>query len=374
LYQIMDSSPMKLRWMEVVNAVLLQKNGRKSEKHPADWKSGFTAGEVKDRVDASSFAEERKRNSLGSSNCAGRKNSKFGASIEDQKRGFTSKRCSGEFNFIFSGKDTGAVNLETSCKSRLEEENNWRESSGKDVTSVRGTGMKVYRPEYPTTPLEKRRLWLERRSLTLLDKRVLMDQSLGTDVEVIRGQMWVQRSSLFGQWKERYLVLRGRVLEVHRLEGGLVSLIRLSQVKRLELTERRGTLTICVSLDQGNFYLRRADGLGDWFKSIGDVIKANKREKELLLSKNLCTISRKEPKITLEELTRLYRKEEEEEIEEEARRKGRRDPVIRSETLEEEDKDSGIDSLQSNTSLPLFLPLECSPEEKVTLHIPMLLP
>ena len=143
-----------------------------------------------------------------------------------------------------------------------------------------GTGMKVYRPEYPTTPLEKRRLWLERRSLTLLDKRVLMDPSLGTDVEVIRGQMWVQRSSLFGQWKERYLVLRGRVLEMHRLEGGLVSLIRLSQVKRLELTERRGTLTICVSLDQGNFYLRRADGLGDWFKSLGDVIKANKREKE----------------------------------------------------------------------------------------------
>merc|ERR1719249_454829 len=97
----MDSSPMKLRWMEVVNEILLQKNGRKSEKHLANWKSGFTVGEVKDRVDASSFAEERKRNSLGgSSNCAGRKNSKFGAPIEDQKRGFSSN-CAGRKNSKF---------------------------------------------------------------------------------------------------------------------------------------------------------------------------------------------------------------------------------------------------------------------------------
>merc|ERR1719249_580286 len=123
---------MKLKWMQVVNEVLSQKTGRKSEKHLANWKSGFRVDEVKDRVDASSFAEERKRNSLGGiSNCAGRKNSKVGASIEDQKRGFTSKRCSGEFNFTFSGKDTGAVNLETRGNSWLEEENNWKDSSGK---------------------------------------------------------------------------------------------------------------------------------------------------------------------------------------------------------------------------------------------------
>jgi len=175
---------------------------------------------------------------------------------------------------------------------------------------------------------------------------------------------------LFGQWKERYLVLRGRVLEMHRLEGGIVTLIGLNQVERLELAERRGTLTICVSLDRGNFYLRGADGLADWFKSLGDGIKANKREKELLL----CPMSREEPRITLEELTRLYREEEEEEIEEEARRKGRWNLVIQSGTLKEGDKDSGIGSLQRNTSLPLFLPLECSQKEKVALHIPMLLP
>jgi len=370
----MDSSPIKLRWMQVVNGVLLQKNGRNSE-HLADWKSGLTDGEVKDRVDVSSFKEERRRgfqrrNTLNTTNWAGRKNSKVGAANEDQRRGFTSKRCSGEFNFLFTEKDTGAVNLETRGNSRVEEEDNGKESAGKDVTSMQGGGMKVFRPEYPTTPLDNTRIWLERRSLTVPDKRVLTDPSVSTDVEVMRGQMWVQRSSLFGQWKERCLVLRGRVLEVHRLEGGLVTLIGLNQVERLELAERRGTLTICVRLDRGNFYLRKADGLGDWFKSLGDGIKANKREKELLL----CPISREEPRITLEELTRLYREEEEEEIEEEARRKGRRDLVIQSETLKEGDKDSGIGSLQRNTYLPLFLPLECSQKEKVNLDIPMLLP
>merc|ERR1712212_714014 len=215
---------------------------------------------------------------------------------------------------------------------------------------MRGGGMKVFRPEYPNTPLDNTRLWLERRSLTVLGKRVLTDPTVSTDVEVMRGQMWVQRSSLFGQWKERCLLLRGRVLEVHRLEGGLVTLIGLNQVERLELTERRGTLTICVSLDRGNFYLRRADGLADWFKRIGDGIKNNKKEKELLL----CPISREEPRITLEELTRLYREEEDDEIEEARRRRGRRDFGLRSETLKEMDKDSGIGSLQSNVSLPLL--------------------
>jgi len=336
---------MKFRWLQVVNGVLLQKNGRNSEQL-ADWKSGFPFGEVKERVDVSSFEGERKRgfqrrNTLGSSNSAGRRHIKV--SSEGERRGFTSKRCSGEFNFMITGKD-----LQTRSNSRLEQKDNRKESSGKDTTWKGREGMKVFRPEDGDSLLDNKRFWLEQRSLTVLDERIFMDPSVSKDAEVIRGQMWVQRSSLFAQWKERHLVLRGRVLEVHRLEGGLVSLIGLSQVNRLELTERRGTLTICVSLDRGNFYLRRAEGLGDWFKSLGDGIKDNKREKELL-----CPITREEPKITLEELTRLYREEEEEEIKQ-AMRKGRMDFGIRSETLKGADKDSGIGSLQSNASLPLL--------------------
>ena len=349
----MDSSPLKLRWLQVVNRALLQKNGQNSE-HFTNWKSSFSVGEVKDKVDISNFEEERKReyqrrNTLGTSNCAGRRNVKIGVSNEGQRRGFTSKRCSGEFDFMITGKDSGAVNLETRSDSRLQQEDNGKGSSGRDTAWMGTEGMKVFRPEDGNILLDNKRLWLEQRSRTILDERILMDPSVSKDAEVIRGQMWVQRSSLFAQWKERHLVLRGRVLEVHRLEGGLVSLIGLSQVNRLELTERRGTLTICVSLDRGNFYLRRADGLTDWFKRIGDGIKDNKKEKELLL----WPISRKEPRITLEELTRLYREEEDDEIEE-ARRRGRRDFGIRSVTLKEMDKDSGIGSLQSNASLPLL--------------------
>jgi len=339
---------MKLRWLQVVNGVLLQKNERNSE-HFTDWKSGFSVDEVKNKVNVSKFDEERKRgfqrrSTLGTSNCAGRRNFKVGVSNESQRRGFTSKRCSGEFDFMITGKDSGARS-----DSRLQQEDNGTDPSGKDTTWMGTEGMKVFRPEDKDTLLDNKRLWLKQRSRTILDERILTDPSESKDAEVIRGRLWVQRSSLFAQWKERHLVLRGRVLEVHRLEGGLVSLIGLSQVNRLELTERRGTLTICVSLDRGNFYMRRADGLNDWFKRFGDGIKNNKREKEMLLF----PISREEPKITLEELTRLYREEEDDTIEE-ARRRGRRDFGIRSETLKEMDKDSGIGSLQSNASLPLL--------------------
>merc|ERR1719264_454169 len=59
----------------------------------------------------------------------------------------------------------------------------------------------------------------------------------------------------------------------------------------------------------------------------------------------LCPSTRTEPKITLEELTRLYREEEEEELEQ-ARRRGRGGFGIWSRTLKEADKDSGIGSLQ----------------------------
>jgi len=292
----------------------------------------------------------QRRNTLGTNYCARRKNVKVGVANEGQSRGLTSQRCSGEFDFMITGKDAEAVNLETRSDSRLHEEDNGKGSSGKDASWSGREGMKVFRPEDGDTLFDKKRLWLEQRSLRLLDERILMDPSLSKDAEVIiRGKMWVQRSSLFAQWKKRHLVLRGGLLEVHRLEGGLVNLIGLNQVNRLELTERRGILTICVSLDRGNFYMRRADRLSDWFKKLGDGIKDNKREKEL----RLWPTTGAEPRITLEELTKLYREEEDEKIKQD-RRRGRGDFRIRSEILKEVDKDSGIGSIQSNASLPLL--------------------
>merc|ERR1719220_1852339 len=156
-------------------------------------------------------------------------------SSEGERRGFTSKRCSGEFNFVITGKD-----LQTRSNSRLEQKDNRKESSGKDTTWKKREGMKVFRPEDGDSLLDNKRFWLEQRSLTVLDERIFMDPSVSKDAEVIRGQMWVQKSSLFSQWKERHLVLRGRVLEVHRLEGGLLNLIGLSDVEKLEMEEKQG--------------------------------------------------------------------------------------------------------------------------------------
>merc|ERR1711953_1040485 len=129
---------------------------------------------------------------------------------------------------------------------------------------------------------------------------------------------WVQRSSLFSQWKERHLVLRGRVLEVHRLEGGLLNLIGLRDVEKLEMAEKQGTLTVCVSLNRVTLYMRRAEGLDDWFKSLRDCVRNNRRENNLFL----CPVSGEEAK---------------EEVEE-ARRRGKRDFGFEIATLTEEEK------------------------------------
>merc|ERR1711953_709536 len=144
---------------------------------------------------------------------------------------------------------------------------------------------------------------------------------------------WVQRSSLFSQWKERHLVLRGRVLEVHRVEGGIVNLIGLRDVDKLEMAEKQGTLTVCVSLNTVTFYMRRAEGLDDWFKSLRDGVRNNRRENTSFL----CPVSGEEPRITMEELTRLYREEEKEEADL-AKRRGRRDFGFEIATLKEEEK------------------------------------
>ena len=335
---------MKLRWLNIVNGLMSQKN-RKTSDHLADWRLGFASGKVKDIVGVPNVGEGMgrgggnikvngfvgvpndengrkrgggRRNTVGSiiigSNW--RRNYKVGGTNESQKRGFTSKRCSGEFDFIFScDNESGSHDLE----------------AGNDEIWARGdeTAEKIH----PKTQLDDRRFWLEKRSLTMLDERVMTNANVIKDAEVLRGQMWVQRSSLFSQWKERHLVLRGRVLEVHRLEGGLVNLIGLSDVEKLELAEKQGTLTVCVSLNRATFYMRRAEGLDDWFKSLRDGVRNNRRENNLFL----CPVSGEEPRITMEELTRLYREEEKEEVEE-ARRRGRRDFGFEIATLKEEEK------------------------------------
>ena len=135
----------------------------------------------------------------------------------------------------------------------------------------------------------------------------------------------------------RYLVVGPEDIEVHKREGGLVFIVRFDEVLAVEMLEKRGSLVVSLSLAKETIYLRRTEGLRDWLMDIREGVKRSRRGSSLPL------LVRGQERITLQELTRLYKEEEETEEDVE---KGR----IWGEV------DSGNSSLQSPSSAATFSP------------------
>ena len=136
----------------------------------------------------------------------------------------------------------------------------------------------------------------------------------------------------------RYLVVGPADIEVHKREGGLVFIVRFDEVLAVEMLEKRGSLVVSLSLARETIFLRRTEGLRDWLMDIREGVERSRRGSSLPL------LVRGQERITLQELTRLY-KEEEEETGEDVE-KGR----IWGEV------DSGNSSLQSTSSAATFSP------------------
>ena len=128
------------------------------------------------------------------------------------------------------------------------------------------------------------------------------------------------------------------------------SQVRLSDVDSIELLDKRGYLTICLSVQrEGKVYLRRTEGIRDWFNSIREnmldsrtrrnnrvsAIFADRRQntdssgiENWMAQKCLSRLSvfsgstpdisrgREKERITLDELSKLYNNVDEEEIKE----------------------------------------------------------
>lgn len=135
----------------------------------------------------------------------------------------------------------------------------------------------------------------------------------------------------------RYLVVGPEDIEVHKREGGLVFIVRFDEVLAVEMLEKRGSLVVSLSLARETIFLRRTEGLKDWLMDIREGVERSRRGSSLPL------LVRGQERITLQELTRLYKEEEETEEDVE---KGR----IWGEV------DSGNSSLQSTSSAATFSP------------------
>ena len=56
--------------------------------------------------------------------------------------------------------------------------------------------------------------------------------------------------------------------------------IKLSEIEGIELLHKRGYLTICITLSrEGKVYLRRADGIRDWYEAIRENMKESRARK-----------------------------------------------------------------------------------------------
>ena len=168
----------------------------------------------------------------------------------------------------------------------------------------------------------------------------------------------------------RYLVVGREDVEVHKREGGLVFLIRFDEVVAVEMVEKRGSLVISVNLARETVYLRRSEGVRDWFLDIKKGVESSRRTRGC----SLPLLVRGQERITLQELTMLYKEEEEANLFE--KKKSNQEPkedekeeledwveesIDHQERLLWTEMDSGNSSLQStSSSSTTFSPTSCT--------------
>lgn len=97
-----------------------------------------------------------------------------------------------------------------------------------------------------------------------------------TSATLRKGLLWTQRDKLFSRWKERYFVLTRDYLNcfkkgTSRLSemGEFLYKVKIGEIEDIELLDKRGYLTVCVStVRDGKIYLRKTEGIRDWHRLI----------------------------------------------------------------------------------------------------------
>ncbi|CAB4065261.1 unnamed protein product [Lepeophtheirus salmonis] len=99
-----------------------------------------------------------------------------------------------------------------------------------------------------------------------------VDESLDKDKSTLKkGLLWQQRDKLFSR-------RTSRITEM----GEFIFKIKCGEVEDVELLDKRGYLTICISLPRdGKVYLRKTDGIREWYSLLKECVReCKKRRKE----------------------------------------------------------------------------------------------
>ena len=109
-----------------------------------------------------------------------------------------------------------------------------------------------------------------------------------------KGLLWQQRDKLFSRWKERFFILTADYLQCFKKAssagsisemGGFIFKLRLSEIEEVELLDRKGYLTISVTLTRegsSKVLLRKPEGIRDWFHTLKTCVERCKERKGLM--------------------------------------------------------------------------------------------
>eukprot|EP00095_Tigriopus_kingsejongensis_P002769 maker-scaffold845_size89356-snap-gene-0.21 protein:Tk02769 transcript:maker-scaffold845_size89356-snap-gene-0.21-mRNA-1 annotation:"GH13265" len=103
-----------------------------------------------------------------------------------------------------------------------------------------------------------------------------------------RGYLWQQRDKIFSRWKERWFTLTRKTLSCYKRDQhikttanhDLLYQVQLLEVCDVELLDKRGYLTICITLErEGKVFLRRTDGIREWYKLLVEYSQSQAHQK-----------------------------------------------------------------------------------------------
>lgn len=93
-----------------------------------------------------------------------------------------------------------------------------------------------------------------------------------------KGLLWQQRDKLFSRWKERFFILTADYLHCFKRVtsritemGGFLFKLKLADIDEVDLIDKKGYLTVCLTMTKdgsNRIYLRKPEGIRDWFQSI----------------------------------------------------------------------------------------------------------
>ncbi|XP_059087079.1 uncharacterized protein LOC131883592 isoform X2 [Tigriopus californicus] len=218
----------------------------------------------------------------------------------------STKRCSGEFHFVTKPVQQEKQLLVTDFNGSSEQHNTGKPSAHAENPPVvpqrivrgglgRRAATQLNINVKNNTSSYKAALYKSQEHLVKnLEERCGAElaestRNLSVRHEVLkRGFLWQQRDKIFSRWKERLFILTQETLKCFKQDtagsrpstNDLLYTVKLSDVVDVELLDKRGYLTICVSLEKdGKVFLRKTEGIKEWYKQLAELSQRQRPKK-----------------------------------------------------------------------------------------------